>query len=94
VCIGSIEIRVNSAADARTAISAKVAVGTGIFGTGTIHKRGEGSVDVAIVTVLGLETDVAAIDFKLSFEFEEVGEVVATFKLVGRWRCSSGRLRV
>lgn len=63
----------------------------GIFGSGTIFKRGEGSVDMAIVLVL--ETDVAVVG--LSVEFEELGVGVATLPVVGgRWRCSSGRLRV
>jgi hypothetical protein len=54
VCIRSLEI--DGAADAMTSISDKVAVA--IAGSGTVYKRGEGSVDSAIV--LGLETDVAA----------------------------------
>jgi len=45
-----------------------------VAGSGTIHKRGEDSVNGAIV--LGLETDVVA--GGLSIEYEVLDEVVAT----------------
>ena len=49
-------LEIDGAADAMTSISDKVVVA--IAEGGTIHKRGAGSVDSAIV--LGLETDLAA----------------------------------